>query len=85
MADPHEEVGPNNADENPSEGDGAQGTERSEIERLQTELADAQERVLRAQAETENLRNHKISRHRLKQNPQEELYEVSPERGRGSR
>ena len=56
MADPHEEVGPNNADDNPSEGDGSQGTERSEIERLQTELADAQERVLRAQAEMENFR-----------------------------
>ena len=56
MADPHEEVGPNNADDNSSEGDGAQGTERSEIERLQTELADAQERVLRAQAEMENFR-----------------------------
>ena len=56
MADPHEEVGPNNADDIQPKADSAQGTERSEIERLQTELADAQDRVLRTQAEMENFR-----------------------------
>lgn len=56
MPDPHEDISPGSSPSNANEAEGVGHAPNSELERLKSELAEAQDRFLRSQADMENFR-----------------------------